>query len=155
MTAKNEQRPLGDRLTVGQAAKLLRVTPQTIRNRIERGEIAADKEILAEDGRWEYRIYSRQIGEYLAVNDPSKHLSLSEDLQPLMESLVLALKPVLEVQAKPQAEAIATLKEQLEAERERASSERERAERFETEARELREKLEYTRKPWWRRMFGS
>lgn len=155
MTAKNDRLTLGNRLTVGQAAKLLKVTPQTIRNRIERGELAAEKEVLSDDGRWEYRIDSRQITSYLAANESPKDVWESEEIYPLVETLALALKPVLEVQANSQSEAIAALKEQLEAERDHAKSERERAERLEAEAKELREKLEKAhQRPWWRRVFG-
>jgi hypothetical protein len=150
-------------VTTSVAAAALGIKPRQCRNLIQEGELEAKLEGEGRDRRYLVSVSSlealrdkRQSEGRLPLNRRSD--SENEDVSAELGQWVRELTARLETRAAENAElrtrlelteqADSTLREQLE-------RERKRADRLEDETRELREKLEEARQPWWRRMFGG
>jgi excisionase family DNA binding protein len=137
--------------TVAEAAKILSLTDRRVRQLMESGDLEATRS----EGRW--KLFRKSVhafrdarrisgGAPEALEWPSEAreaLRRAEDLQRQLGRLEGEMKARLELTEVAQS----TLREQLQRERERADT-------LGDEARELRERLEEARRPWWQRWFG-
>jgi excisionase family DNA binding protein len=146
----------GDYYTPQQAARILRRTDRYVRKLLERGDIEGEQD---DGGRW--MIPARAIHDRLQerpLKTPGGWPPEAVERINTLEREVGRLEGEMKARAELTEVAESTLREErsrllkdLEREREKADTERERAERFEAEARKLRERLEM---PWWRRVFN-
>jgi excisionase family DNA binding protein len=131
-------------LTVGEAAKLLGVHRNTVRNRIKAGRIRAHK--VLEDEQEIYRIERDSLDDVRTsahVRTMNAHRAIEGS--ELVEVLVHRLEEIVQGYGRELGEV-----------REQLSTERAKREQAEKEARRLREELEAERsKGFWRRLFGG
>jgi hypothetical protein len=156
-------------VTTRVAAEALGVDPRTVRKYINRGELNAKVEgegvekayLVSIDSVYSLR---DQMGGPRAVRDrirakSASGLAADQEWPPeAREALDRAYDLErhlgrLEGRLELTERAESTLREQLQRERDRADAEKARAERSDSEARELREKLEDAQQSWWRRLF--
>jgi excisionase family DNA binding protein len=130
-----------DYYTVGEAAKVLRVTERTIRRRLERGELQGRRDPTS--GRW--YVEARSVTEVLPDRPPKASERVPDasleaaDLRERVETLQRELGR-LEGRLELTEQTESTLRETLE-------RERERADRLEDELRDAR-------RTWWDRLTG-
>lgn len=161
-------------VTTDVAAAALEVTPRTVRNLIQRGELDAKVE-----GEGVEKTYSVPISslEYLrdtrknsgniprkvrAISGDTELAEIVSDLQSRLESLQFELGRA-QARAELTERAESTLREDVERERQERSEAQRKVEHLEQErlqaqeeARQLREELEVERaKGFWRRLFGG
>ena len=150
-------------VTTKVAAAALGIKSRQCRNLIQEGELEAKLEGEGRDKRYLVSVASlealrdkrQSVGKLPLNRRPDAE---NENIPAELGQWVRELTARLETRAAEYAElrtrleltaqADSTLREQLE-------RERNRADRLEEETRELREKLEDARQPWWRRMFGG
>jgi hypothetical protein len=156
-----------DRVTIGQAAALLGVHPNTIRNRVRAGVYDAEKVVTENGQTW-------MIERNSLLNKPLPKGSQQTPLQRQPQAEVQTTEIVREL-LRPFVEDLGRVREELGAERvRREQAERERDE-LAAQLRELQEPRESplgsseepfststpseqeepTSRPWWRRMFGG
>jgi excisionase family DNA binding protein len=131
-------------LTVGEAAKLLGVHRNTVRNRIKRGRIRAHK--VLEGDQEIYRIESDSLGDVRTSADVhTMGAQRTTDGLQLVEVLMHRIDQVVQEYGRELGEV-----------REQLGVERTRREQAEEEAERLRSELEAERsKGFWRRLFGG
>ena len=128
--------------TVGETAKILRVTERTVRRRLERGELEGTQDPIS--GRW--RVAAHSVTAAMperpsrfperSLETPLEAADLHQRVEDLQRQLG-RLEGARELEAITQS----TLREQLQRERERADR--------------LEEELRDARRPWWSRIFGQ
>lgn len=165
MEDASQQGKAVDTYTASQAAKVLGVSVRRVQQLAEAGEIEG---VQTDSGRWrlyQHSVHARLEGrphptrgrsearERRSARAAQSPESATELLERLLEAERRAARAEGRLELTERAES--TLREALERERERVEQvEAERAEaRREIEA--LRSDLEYARRPWWRRIFGS
>jgi excisionase family DNA binding protein len=147
-------------LTIRQAAALLGVHPNTIRNRVKAGRYQADK-VQTENGET-YLIPRSELAEDSTTNKLVRPTQ-SQPLPDVREAMRAMLEPFVRE--------LGEVREELGREKERRERAEERIEELESrlEARESPESpgpsdtptdagteaQESTQRPWWRRMFRS
>jgi excisionase family DNA binding protein len=137
--------------TVGEAAKILKLTPGRVRQMLRSGELEGVPP--EESGERGWRIPMRAVhdrGRPPRVERPESPPDTPERL-PDLEAEVRELRYQLGLsrgRLELTEKAESTLRDALERERQRAEEERERAERLQAE-------LERARLPWWRKLLGS
>lgn len=141
----------GETYTPTEAGKILGVSDERVRQLIESGDLDGEKR----RGRWHiFRVSVHHALEERGSPRTRRPSQTSEDaareaaeLRSRVEDLQYRLG---------RTEAIVELTEQAESTlREDLERERQRADRLEGELREARERLEESRRSWWRRMFGG
>jgi excisionase family DNA binding protein len=154
-------------LTIRQAATLLRVHHNTVRNRIKSGRYQADK-VVTEHGET-YLIPRSELDHDLPANklvDPLPSQSPSQSLPDVREAMQVMLEPFVRE--------LGEVREELGREKERRERAEQRIEELERqlESRESPERVEEAsegaehrsyaegaqqgvQRPWWRRMFGG
>jgi excisionase family DNA binding protein len=158
----------GDRLTIAEAATLLGVHKNTVRNRIKNGSYRAEM-VQTERGPT-YLIERESLLTNLSTNTLS---SASQELvsQPAMEFVQELLRPFVSelggvreelgaerARREMAEERVASLEAELEAFREARESPQtaeEEPERAEQPHSASEDAQEGTQRPWWRRVFGS
>jgi excisionase family DNA binding protein len=131
-------------LTVGEAAKLLGVHRNTVRNRIKAGRIRAHK--VLEDEQEFYRIERDSLDD-VRTNAHVRTMNAHRTIEgsELVEVLAHRLEEIVQGYGRELGEV-----------REQLGTERAKREQAEKEARRLREELEAERsKGFWRRLFGG
>ncbi len=152
----------GDTLTIRQAAALLGVHPNTVRNRIKKGSLRAEKAIT-ERGQT-YMIPRSELGDWTtnrlsSASHSQSPTNVSEGIRAVLEPFVRELGDVREElgrerERREQAERRAEdLKRRLEAAEGRQEPPEGAGPR--SDAGGAQEATEGARRPWWRRMFGG
>ena len=129
-------------ITVGEAAKLLGVHRNTVRNRIKDGRIKAHKVIEGEREIYRIDANSLDVGRTSADvhNKVAQRTTSGGDV---VQMLVHRIDSLMQVYAQQMGD----IREQL-------GEERGRRMRAEEEAERLREELQAQRRSWWKRFFG-
>lgn len=145
--------------TVGEAAKILKLTPGRVRQMLRGGEIEGVPPGEAEGGERGWKIPMHAVHDRerpprverpeSPPDAPQRLPDLEAEVRELRYQLGLS-RGRLEITEKAES----TLRDTLERERQRADEERERAEGERARAEELRAELERARLPWWRKLFG-
>ena len=137
--------------SVGETAKILKLTPGRVRQMLRAGELEG---VPPEDsGERGWRVPMHAVHDHdrpARVERPERPPDAPERL-PDLEAEVRDLRYQLglsrgRIELTEKAES--TLREALERERQRADAERERAEKLQAE-------LDLARRPWWRKLFGG
>jgi len=129
-------------ITVGEAAKLLGVHRNTVRNRIKDGRIKAHKVIEGE--REIYRIAANSLEDVRTSTDVhNKVAQRTTSGGDVVQMLVHRIDQLMQ----DYNQQVGNLREQL-------GEERGRRMRAEEEAERLREELQAQRRSWWKRFFG-
>lgn len=134
----------GEFYTMGQVAKILRLSSSRVRALADAGDLEAERDA---GGNWRFPAHA--VHARMPERPPRETPDPGDEVRRLHERLeeMQRLLGRLEGQRELQAVAESTLKESLDRERQRADA-------LELEARQLRDALERARKPWYRRFFG-
>lgn len=181
-TPPNES-PGPERLGVGDVAKRLGVTPQTVRNRIEKGAYEASRDFEEGTGHWRYAVLWDSVregersagrtdpgpldtlglvGGLLERSLPQTRLLQPEELEALLRRTNLEatgeIKPLIENLAAlvEQQNALLTECNGLLAELAKNTRVNQKTqERVEEFQEDMGQLEEAQRRPWWRRLFGG
>jgi hypothetical protein len=155
-------------VTTSVAGKALGVSSRTVRNMINRGELAAKLE--GEGVETTYLVSISSVEELREVRQQSGKVprknregsGLGEEVAEVIDNITARLEARTYAEADLRArlelteQAQSTLQDALEHERERANKEREERQQAQEEAQRLREELEAERsKGFWRRLLGG
>jgi excisionase family DNA binding protein len=146
--------PETEYVSVGDAAEILGVHRNTVRNRIKSGRIRAHKVIEGDKEVYRVALDSLGVNDHgrtsAVVHNKGAHRTTGSS--DMVEALVNKIDQVVQQYTRE----LGDIREQLGAERTRREQAEEKARASEQEAERLREELEAERsKGFWRRLFGG